>query len=96
MRKFLLTIWNTYYFFVTYARIDGWTPQASKAPPVGDRPVMDRWILAELAETVRAVDAGLDDFDSTGAGRAISRLRRRPVELVRAPQPQPVLGRDAV
>jgi len=74
VRKFLLTVWNTYYFFVTYARIDGWTPQSSTAPPVRERPVMDRWILAELAETVRSVDAALDDFDSTGAGRAISRF----------------------
>ena len=74
IRKFLLTVWNTYYFFVTYAAIDEWTPQTSVAPGVADRPVMDRWILAELAETVRAVDTGLDAFDTTGAGRAISRF----------------------
>ena len=72
VRKFLLTIWNTYYFFTTYALIDQWTPDVSVAPPVAQRPVMDRWILAELADTVRAVDAGLEVFDSTTAGRAIS------------------------
>ncbi|MPZ71956.1 MAG: isoleucine--tRNA ligase [Nitriliruptorales bacterium] len=71
-RKFLLTVWNTYYFFVTYARIDGWTPDESNAAPAGQRPVMDRWILAELADTVSTVDSSLDGFDSTGAGRAIS------------------------
>ena len=26
LRKFLLTLWNTYAFFVTYANLDGWTP----------------------------------------------------------------------
>jgi isoleucyl-tRNA synthetase len=72
IRKFLLTVWNTYYFFVTYARIDGWTPESSKAAPASERPVMDRWILAELAAVVAAVDTSLDDFDTTGAGRAIS------------------------
>ena len=72
VRKFLLTVWNTYYFFTTYALIDQWTPDSSVAPPVGQRPVMDRWILAQLAETVRLVDAGLEVFDSTGAGRAIA------------------------
>ena len=25
-RRFLLTLWNTYSFFVTYANLDGWTP----------------------------------------------------------------------
>ena len=74
VRKHLLTIWNTYYFFTTYALIDGWTPATSSAPPVAERSVMDRWILAELAQTVREVDGGLEAFDSTGAGRAISRF----------------------
>jgi isoleucyl-tRNA synthetase len=74
VRKFLLTVWNTYYFFTTYALIDGWTPAGSRAAPVTERPVMDRWILAELAETVRQVDAGLEAFDTTNAGKAISRF----------------------
>ena len=72
VRKFLLTLWNTFYFFTTYARIDGWTPQTSSAPPVAERPVMDRWILAELADTVAVVDAGLEAFDATTAGRRLA------------------------
>jgi isoleucyl-tRNA synthetase len=72
VRKFLLTLWNTYYFFVTYARIDGWTPGGSHAPPVGERPVMDRWILAELAALVETVDTGLERYDTTTAGRALA------------------------
>jgi isoleucyl-tRNA synthetase len=73
IRKFLLTIWNTAYFFVTYARLDGWSPGAEPAaPPVADRPVMDRWVLAELADTVQIVDAALHDFDATTAGRRLS------------------------
>ena len=28
-RRFLLTLWNTYSFFVTYAQLDGWEPDAS-------------------------------------------------------------------
>jgi isoleucyl-tRNA synthetase len=71
VRRFLLTLWNTYYFFMTYARLDGWTPATATAPAVAGRPVMDRWILAELAATVRAVDAALEGFDATSAGRAL-------------------------
>src|SRR4029078_7532224 len=29
LRQFLLTLWNTYSFFVTYANLDGWTPEVS-------------------------------------------------------------------
>ncbi len=73
VRRFLLTLWNTYYFFVTYARIDGWTP-ASPAPPVAERPVMDRWVLAELADTIRATDAALKTYDTSAAGREIEQF----------------------
>jgi isoleucyl-tRNA synthetase len=70
-RRLLLTVWNTHYFFVTYANLAGWTP-ARPAPAVADRPVLDRWVLAELAETVAEVDAALTDFDSTRGGRRIA------------------------
>src|SRR5258708_26443032 len=74
-RKVLLTVWNTYYFFVTYACLSGWTPQQ---PPSSadraDRPIMDRYILAELADTIETVDRALEDFDATGAGRRIARF----------------------
>ena len=72
VRKFLLTLWNTQNFFLTYARIEGWTPAGSQAPPVAERPVMDRWILSELHRTVRTVDTALDSYDSTTAGRGIA------------------------
>ena len=73
-RKVLLTLWNTYFFFVTYARLEGWAPSTDPAatPEPRDRPVMDRWVLAELAALVRAVDADLDDFDATSAGRRLA------------------------
>jgi len=29
LRQFMLTLWNTYSFFVTYANLDGWTPTSS-------------------------------------------------------------------
>jgi isoleucyl-tRNA synthetase len=70
-RRLLLTIWNTHYFLVTYANLAGWSPQRP-APAVADRPVLDRWVLAELADTVAEVDAALSDFDSTRGGRRIA------------------------
>jgi len=68
VREFLLKIWNVYSFFVTYANIDGWSAHVSR-PPLAQRPDMDRWVLAELDATVRAVRRELDDYKSHMAVR---------------------------
>ena len=70
VRKYLLTLWNTYSFFVTYARIDGFDPREDFVEPE-DRSLMDRWALSELQLTVRTVTERLDAYDVTAAGRAI-------------------------
>ncbi|MDQ4107047.1 MAG: isoleucine--tRNA ligase, partial [Actinomycetota bacterium] len=70
VRKYLLTLWNTYSFFVTYARIDGFDPQRGYVPPE-ERSLMDRWALSESQLTVETVTRKLDAYDVTAAGRAI-------------------------
>ncbi len=70
LRQFLLTLWNVYAFFVTYATAEGFDP-ASPAPPAAERPVLDRWILSRLSRTVSVARDGLEAYDATGAGRAI-------------------------
>jgi isoleucyl-tRNA synthetase len=70
VRKFLLTLWNTYAFFTIYANIDNYDPK-TPALPVAQRPALDRWILSELNSLVEKVDKALDDFDVTGAARPI-------------------------
>ena len=70
-RRLLLTIWNTYYFFATYARLAGWRPGGA-APEVRDRPVLDRYALAELADVVDEVDRAMSDFDIVRAGRRLA------------------------
>ena len=68
VRRFLLPLWNTYSFFVTYARLDGWRPGGGH----GDSPsVLDRWILSRLDATVEEVRAALDAYDSATAARSI-------------------------
>jgi isoleucyl-tRNA synthetase len=69
-RQFLMTLRNVHAFFVTYANADGFDA-SSPAPPVSERPVLDRWILSQLARTVRAARDGLESYDATGAGRRI-------------------------
>jgi isoleucyl-tRNA synthetase len=70
LRQFLLTLWNVYVFFVTYANAEGFDPGA-EAPAPDERPMLDRWVLSQLNATVAAAREGLDAYDATGAGRAI-------------------------
>jgi isoleucyl-tRNA synthetase len=72
VRKVLLTYWNTASFFTLYASANGWDAAASPAPPAAERPLLDRWALAELAAVTDGVTAALEDFDTQGAGRLIA------------------------
>jgi isoleucyl-tRNA synthetase len=87
VRKVLLTYWNTASFLVLYANAAGaqgatgvagapgeaWTPdRLPEAPAPADRPLLDRWALAELHRTIGEVDAALDGFDTAAAGRRLA------------------------
>ena len=67
--SFINTFWNTYAFFVLYARIDN--VDLSQDIPIADRPEIDRWALALLHRTVRVCTEALDDYDARRAGEAI-------------------------
>ena len=79
VRKVLLTYWNTASFLVLYSNAaasngtGAWTPERmGEAPAPADRPLLDRWALAELHRTVREVDAALEAFDTARAGRRLA------------------------
>jgi isoleucyl-tRNA synthetase len=70
LRQFLLTLWNTYSFFVTYANLDGWQPGAEGAGTQALQPI-DHWALARLNALVRDVTAGMEAYDVVTSSRAI-------------------------
>jgi len=71
-RRFLLTLWNTYSFFVTYARLDEWDPASgANAEPTH---VLDRWILSRLETTTTAVTDALSSFDALAGAQALEQL----------------------
>ncbi len=72
VRKVLLTYWNTASFFTLYAEANAWDPATTPAPPRAERPLLDRWALAELAAVTAGVTDALEDFDTQGAGRLIA------------------------
>ena len=72
-RRFLVTLWNTYSFFVTYANIDGWTPETAASTDRASH-VLDRWARSRLHTTVGDVTAALDGFDALRAAQALAAL----------------------
>ncbi len=71
VRQFLLTLWNTYSFWVLYANAEDLGPVDFRdAPePAND---LDRWALSRLQATTATVRERMDEFDCTAAGRAIA------------------------
>lgn len=55
----ILTFWNCYSFYVTYAAVDGITP-AQLTVPLAERSELDRWILSKLD---RLVELARDSFE---------------------------------
>jgi isoleucyl-tRNA synthetase len=69
-RKFFGTLYNTYSFFSLYANVDGFD-NSQEQVAFAKRPEIDRWILSELNTLIKNVDAALEDYEPTKAGRYI-------------------------
>ncbi len=71
VRQFLLTLWNTYSFWVLYANAEGLGPDDFRAAPEPAND-LDRWALSRLQATTATVRERMDEFDCTTAGRTIA------------------------
>jgi isoleucyl-tRNA synthetase len=71
VRQFLLTLWNTYSFWVLYANAEGLGPGDFAAAPDAAND-LDRWALSRLQATTATVRERMDAYDCTVAGRAIA------------------------
>ncbi|MCC6643824.1 isoleucine--tRNA ligase, partial [Candidatus Peregrinibacteria bacterium] len=68
LKKFNLTIWNTYSFFVTYANIDGWAPDRLISP-FKPKHALDKWILSELNALIQVVGSEMEGYNMMKATR---------------------------
>lgn len=68
IRRFVLTLWNTYSFFVTYANLDNFDP--NQTPPKLTN-VLDKWITAKTNQLVVTVTESLEKYDSFKGASAI-------------------------
>ncbi|MBK5219909.1 MAG: isoleucine--tRNA ligase [Thermoleophilia bacterium] len=71
VRQFMLTLWNTYSFWVLYANAENLGPLDFREAPEPSND-LDRWALSRLQATVATVRERMDDFDCTSAGKAIA------------------------
>lgn len=68
--KFLLTFWNSYNFFTTYAVLDAFDP--GKQPiPLKKRGLLDRWIYSRFNKLIREINQYMENFETHKAARAI-------------------------
>jgi isoleucyl-tRNA synthetase len=61
-RQILIPLWNSYAFFVNYARLDEFDP-AREQVPIADRPEIDRWILSNLQAFLQTANSGFQAYD---------------------------------
>jgi isoleucyl-tRNA synthetase len=72
VRNFMLPLWNTYSFFVTYANLANWKPEAEV--PSSSLSSLDKWILSELHTLVGDVTEAYENYDVTAATRPIEKF----------------------
>ena len=74
MRDMLLTLWNTFSFFTTYASLNAFDPSDPAIPAEGERGPLDRWVLSRLANTTAAVTEALGTYEPLAAATALADL----------------------
>jgi isoleucyl-tRNA synthetase len=74
MRDMLLTLWNTFSFFTTYASLNEFDPADPAIPAAVDRGPLDRWILSRLAGTTAVVTEALTTYEPLAAATALADL----------------------
>jgi isoleucyl-tRNA synthetase len=70
----LLTLWNSWSFFATYAGLNAFDPSDERVPAASERSGLDRWILSRLAGTAESVTAFMEDYRPLEAATAIGSL----------------------
>lgn len=80
VKKVILPLWNTYYFFTTYASIDNFEPKYSDlksfAKAIDSKELvlennLDKWLVSALNLLIEQVDAGLSSYDLQSSTKPI-------------------------
>ncbi len=66
-RRFYLPLWNSYNYFVTYAKLHNWDNSKYDATALTN--VMDRWIVSKVRKLAMDVEKLMDRYDMANASR---------------------------
>ncbi|MCG3225966.1 MAG: isoleucine--tRNA ligase [Candidatus Heimdallarchaeota archaeon] len=61
MKKFILTLWNSYSFFVSNSNVDQFDKEAFFVP-LKERPELDKWLISEVNYLIEAVNKALENM----------------------------------
>ncbi len=67
--RFLNTLWNVYFFYVTNANIDEFNPHVGEKPRVASG--LDRWLLSRLSTLTKTVRKEMENYMIHRAARAL-------------------------
>jgi len=77
-RQVLIPLWNSYAFFVNYAREDQINPALlgpnAAQVPVAERPEIDRWLLANLQSLITTARTEMENYNAPGFLREANRF----------------------
>jgi isoleucyl-tRNA synthetase len=68
VKKVILPLWNTYYFFTTYANIDNFKPNGLPNKLENN---LDKWLLSELNTLTKEVTTGFEEYKLGDAAKPI-------------------------
>jgi isoleucyl-tRNA synthetase len=68
-RRFYIPLWNTYNYFVTYAKLHDWDYEGFDADKV--EYVMDRWVISRVRKLVMDVEKSMDEYNMATSSRDI-------------------------
>lgn len=67
LKKVILTLWNSYSFFVTYASLDKFKPKSK----LSSENVLDKWILSRINNLIKNVTEKMDKYDISAASKEL-------------------------
>ncbi len=70
VKTFILPLWNSYSFFVTYANLHKWTP-VNRSSKGESKDPLDLWILAQLELSRREFINSMDNYNIPSAVRVL-------------------------
>jgi len=73
LAKFILTVWNSYNFFTTYASLDEFDP-SNHTISKDQLPPLDTWALSRFNQMVKKVRNHMETFEIHKASRAIEQF----------------------